>query len=210
MKLVALTGGIGAGKSVVSRRLAARGAVVVDADAIVHELQAVGMPLLQVLADRFGGGIIRSDGSLDRAGLAAIVFTDDESLAALNAIVHPAVRAEIGRRIDAERDSDHVVVLDTPLLTVTEGHTFAGLVVVDVPVEIAVRRLVEQRGMIEDDARARIAKQIPRDERVAKADFVVDNSGDLASLDRQVDELWAWLTALPAADPPDPRTVRST
>jgi dephospho-CoA kinase len=194
--LVVLTGGIGSGKSAVSARLAERGAVIIDADAIVHELQAPGMPLLAVLAERFGAGIIRPDGSLDRAGLAAIAFHDDDSLKALNGIVHPAVRKEIARRIDAERSSDHVVVLDTPLLTVTEGHDWAALIVVDTPVEVAVARLVAQRAMSEDDARARIAKQIPREERVAKADRVIDNGGDLAALDRQLDELWAWLHTL--------------
>jgi dephospho-CoA kinase len=196
MKLVALTGGIGAGKSAVSKRLADRGAVIVDADAIVHELQAAGMPLLQVLADRFGDRIIRPDGSLDRAGLAAIAFRDDDSLKALNEIVHPAVRKEIARRIDAERGTDHVVVVDTPLLTVTDGHDFAALIVVDTPLDVAVQRLVAQRGMTEDDARARIGKQISREERVAKADRVIDNGGDLASLDDQLDELWSWLEAL--------------
>ena len=196
MILVVLTGGIGSGKSAVSARLAERGAVIIDADAIVHELQAPGMPLLAVLAERFGAGIIRPDGSLDRAGLAAIAFPDDDSLKALNGIVHPAVRTEIARRIDAERSSDHVVVLDTPLLTVTEGHDWAALIVVDTPVEVAVERLVAQRAMSEDDARARIAKQISREERVAKADRVIDNGGDLAALDRQLDELWAWLDTL--------------
>jgi dephospho-CoA kinase len=194
--LVALTGGIGAGKSAVSARLARRGAVIVDADAIVHELQATGMPLLDVLAERFGDGIIRPDGSLDRAGLATIAFRDDDSLRALNEIVHPAVRKEIARRIEAERGTDHVVVLDTPLLTVTEGHEFAALIVVDAPLEVAIERLVAQRGMSEDDARARIGKQISREERVAKADRVIDNGGDLAALDRQLDDLWTWLHTL--------------
>lgn len=197
MILVALTGGIGAGKSSVSRLLAERGAVIVDADAIVHELQAPGMPLLDVLADRFGRQIIREDGSLDRAGLAAIAFADDQSLADLNGIVHPAVREEIARRIDAERGTDRVVVLDTPLLTVTEGHEFAATIVVDVPVETAVERLVGQRGMDEDDARARIAKQITREERNAKADRIVDNGGDVAQLEEQVEQLWTWLATIP-------------
>jgi dephospho-CoA kinase len=195
VKLVALTGGIGSGKSVVSQRLAARGAVIVDADAIVHELQRAGSPLLDRLAERFGATIIRPDGELDRAGLAAIAFADDAALADLNTIVHPAVREEIARRIDAERASDRVVVVDTPLLTVTAEHSFDAVVVVDVPVDTAVERLVRFRGMDEADARARVAKQITREERVALADRVIDNSGDLAALEAQLDELWSWLTS---------------
>lgn len=199
MILVALTGGIGSGKSTASSLLAARGAVIVDADAIVHELQAPGQPLLDVLAERFGPSIIRTDGSLDRAALAAIAFGDDDALRDLNAIVHPAVRAEMARRIDAQSDSDRLVVMDTPLLEVaTDGH-FAGVIVVDVPVETAVERLVEQRGMSEDDARARIAKQISREERRAKADWILDNGGDRAHLERQVADLWDELMALPHA-----------
>jgi dephospho-CoA kinase len=194
--LVALTGGIGSGKSAVARRLAALGAVIIDADAIVHELQQAGAPLLERLAERFGEHIIRADGSLDRAGLAAIAFHDDRALADLEGIVHPAVRAEIARRIDAERSTDHVVVLDTPLLTVASDHDFAAVVVVDVPVEIAVQRLVQQRGMDEADVRARIAKQLSRDERIAVADRVVDNGGDEVALDAEVDALWAWLEQL--------------
>ena len=197
MLLVALTGGIGSGKSAVGRRLAARGAVLIDADAIVHELQRAGAPLLDLLADRFGEGIIRPDGSLDRAGLAAVAFHDDHALADLEAIVHPAVRAEIARRIEAERGTDSVVVLDTPLLKVASEHDFAAVVVVDVPIEVAVQRLVRQRGMDEADVRARMAKQPSRDERITLADRVVDNSGDEDALDAEVDALWAWLHRLP-------------
>ncbi|MFV0307957.1 MAG: dephospho-CoA kinase [Desertimonas sp.] len=199
MILVALTGGIGSGKSSVSRLLAERGAVIVDADAIVHELQAAGMPLLAVLAERFGDEIIKPDGSLDRPGLAAIAFADEQALKDLNEIVHPAVRDEIARRIDAERDTDRVVVLDTPLLSVTEGHEFAATIVVDTPVEVAIERLVGQRGMSENDARARIAKQITRDERNAKADRVIDNSADRSHLEGQIEPLWGWLGALSPA-----------
>ncbi len=202
MILVALTGGIGSGKSVVSQQLAARGAVVIDADAIVRQLQHAGSPLLERLAVRFGADIVGEDGELDRAGLAAIAFADDVSLAALNDIVHPAVREEIARRIAEERDTDHVVVLDTPLLTVATEHDFDAIVVVDTPVETAVQRLVALRGMDETDARARIAKQITRDERLATAHRVIDNSGDLEALEAQVEALWTWLRQLPLPRPP--------
>ncbi len=193
MILVALTGGIGSGKSTVARRLAARGAVIIDADAIVRELQRAGSPLLDRLAERFGAGIIREDGELDRPALAAIAFTDDQALADLNAIVHPDVRAEIARRIAAEADTDHVVVVDTPLFAVTSDIEFAAVVVVDVPPDVAVERLVGQRGLTETDARARIAKQVGREQRLANADRVIDNSGDITALDAQIDELWDWL-----------------
>lgn len=195
MIVVALTGGIGSGKSTVSQRLAERGAIVIDADAIVRELQRAGSPLLDRLAERFGADIIGADGELDRPALAAIAFTDDAALADLNQIVHPPVRAEIARRIAAEAGTDHVVVVDTPLLEVKPDGGFAAVIVVDAPVDIAVERLVAQRGLTERDARARIAKQIGREERRAGADRVIDNSGDLSALDAQLDDLWEWLQA---------------
>lgn len=201
MILVALTGGIGSGKSTVSALLAARGGVIVDADGIVRELQQPGTAVLARLAERFGPAIIRADGELDRPALAAIAFDDDAALRDLNAIVHPAVREEIARRVTAEAATDHVVVVDTPLLTVTTGHDFRAVVVVDTEVETAVERLVSSRGMAEADARARIAKQITREERIAAADRVIANDGDLAELEVQVDELWMWLRGLTVNDP---------
>jgi dephospho-CoA kinase len=200
MILVALTGGIGSGKSTVSALLAERGALVVDADAIVRELQAAGQPLLEQLAERFGPQIIRPDGSLDRAALAAVAFTDDAALADLNAIVHPAVRAEMARRVEAAAVTDQVVVMDIPLLTVHSGYDYAAVLVVDVPIETAVQRLVEARGMDEADARARIGKQITREERLALADRVIDNSGDRAALEAQVDDVWDWVRRLPPTE----------
>jgi dephospho-CoA kinase len=202
MLLVALTGGIGSGKSAVARRLADRGVVIIDADAIVRELQQAGSPLLGRLAERFGSAIIRDDGELDRPALAAVAFRDDEALADLNKIVHPEVRAEIARRAAAEAGTDHIVVVDIPLLEVAprgRAVEFAAIIVVDTPVDVAVERLVTQRGLTEADARARIAKQISREERLAKADYVIDNAGDLTALDAQVDELWGWLQMRRAA-----------
>ena len=197
MILVALTGGIGSGKSSVSTRLAARGAVVVDADAIVHELQAPGAPLLDTIAERFGGDVVRADGSLDRARLAAVAFVDEESVRALNALVHPAVMAEMEARVQAHAGTDDVVVLDIPLLKERNRNGMVAVIVVDTPVDVAVDRLVGQRGMSAADARARIAKQISRDERLALADFVIDNSGDRLDLERQVDEVWDEIRSLP-------------
>lgn len=199
MILIGLTGGIGSGKSTVSSLLAARGAIIIDADAIVRELQAPGQPLLQVLADRFGSSIIDNTGALDRAALAGIAFADPEALKDLNKIVHPAVAAEMDKRLNEQRATNNVVVLDIPLLTENPRKGLCGVVVVDIDPELAVRRLVDFRSMSEDDARARIAKQASRDDRLAIADKVIDNSGDLDSLGAQVDEVWAWALQLPPA-----------
>lgn len=199
MKLIGLTGGIGSGKSAVSARLAAEGAVVIDADAIVRELQAAGEPVFLAMVERFGEEIVGTDGELDRQAVADIVFADPEALADLNGIVHPAVGQEIAERLAAEVGSDHVVILDVPLLVESGRDDMAAMLVVDVDPELAVQRLVTHRGFREDDARARISRQVPRAERVAKADFVIDNSGSLADLDRAVDEAWEWIQRLPAS-----------
>jgi dephospho-CoA kinase len=197
MICIGLTGGIGSGKSTVSRLLARRGAVVIDADAIVHELQAAGEPLLDVLAERFGSEILREDGSLDRAKLAAIAFADAQTVKDLNDIVHPAVRAEMANRVAAHMGTNNIVVLDVPLVTGKRPEGTGALVVVDTPVEIAIERLVSQRGMSEADARARLSNQISREQRLQMADRVIDNSGDMASLERQVDDVWAWMHTVP-------------
>jgi dephospho-CoA kinase len=196
MLLIGLTGGIGSGKSTVSGRLAERGAVVIDADAIVREVQAPDTPVLAAMVDRFGPEILRSDGTLDRQAVADRVFADAEELTALNAIVHPAVSAEIARRLEAEVDTDHVVILDVPLLVESGRSDMAGLLVVDVDPEIAVQRLVAHRGFTAEDARARMARQVGRAERVAKADLIVDNSGTLADLTPQIDAAGAWIQGL--------------
>ena len=197
MILVGLTGGIGSGKSTVSALLAERGAVILDADAIARELQRAGQPVLAAMIERFGDEMLTEDGELDRPRLAALVFADPAALADLNALVHPAVGVELVRRIEVARGTDAVVVLDSPLLAEHPRDGMAATVVVDVPIETAVERLVRQRGMTEADARARIARQISREERLATADRVLDNSGDRAALVAQVDELWAWLQTLP-------------
>jgi len=191
MLLVGLTGGIGAGKSTVSALLAERGAVIVDADRIARELQAPGSPVLAAMADRFGAHIIDASGALDRAAVAQIVFTDREALEDLNRIVHPAMHDEITAQIEAHRDSDRVVILDFPLLAENPREGLDAIVVIDVDPEIAVARLVDQRGLDEDDARARIASQASRAERLEIASHVIDNSGDPVALTARVDELWA-------------------
>ena len=202
MILVGLTGGIGAGKSTVSAMLARRGAVIVDADEIARELQSPGSPVVAAMAERFGAGILHDDGSLDRPAVAQIVFNDEQALADLNGIVHPAMQDEIEARIRAERDTDRVVVLDFPLLGENPRPGLAATIVVDVPHEVAIERLVTDRGMDVDDARARIASQIAREDRLATATHVIDNSGDLEALAAQVDELWDELTAHPHPHPP--------
>lgn len=199
MILIGLTGGIGSGKSTVASLLAERGAVIIDADAIARELQAPGAPLLSVLAESFGDNIIDSAGALDRAALAAIVFADADALKNLNKIIHPAIAAEMDRRMKEQRDTNNVVVLDIPLLAENPRKGLCGVIVVDVPVDLAVQRLVQFRNMDEADARARIAKQATREERIKIADRVVDNSGDMNSLAVQVDEVWSWAQTLPPA-----------
>ena len=197
MILVGLTGGIGAGKSTVSAMLAERGAVIVDADRIARDLQSPGSPVLDAMAKRFGSHILLDDGSLDRAAVAKIVFNDEAALADLNAIVHPAMQSEIQRQIDDQRATDRVVVLDFPLLGENPRTGLAATIVVDIPVDVAVQRLIEQRSMDEADARARINSQLSRDERLATATHVVDNGGDRQALTAQVDQLWHQLLQLP-------------
>jgi dephospho-CoA kinase len=217
--LVGLTGGIGSGKSTVSELLRARGAVIVDADVATRDVQRPGSPVLAALAARFGNEIIMADGELDRQALATKAFADPEELKALNKIVHPAVGVEMTRRAQAEIATDHVVVLDIPLLTENPRDNLQGKIVVDVPVDVQVERLVQFRGFDVDDARARIARQATREQRLVGASFVVDNSGPPDALIPQIDALWAWLQSLPQLpadfdlrppkqrDRPDPQTA---
>mgnify|MGYP006286651775 CR=1 FL=1 len=199
MLLVGLTGGIGSGKSTVAEALERRGAVVVDADRIVKELQQPGTEVFAEMVARFGEGIVGPDGQLDRPAVAAIVFSDADALADLGAIVHPRVRDEMTRRLEALAATDEVVVLDVPLLVESGWEGMSGVVVVDLDPDVAVSRLVEFRGFDEADARNRIANQASREDRLAKADVVVDNSGDLASTEAQVDRVWDWISGLEPA-----------
>ncbi|HET9732657.1 MAG TPA: dephospho-CoA kinase [Acidimicrobiales bacterium] len=198
MILVGLTGGIGSGKSTVSGMLAERGAVVIDADLVAREVQSPGGAAYEALVERFGPGVLLADGTLDRPALAQVVFADDAARRDLNAIVHPAVGRVMAERMAEHAGTDHVVILDIPLLVEgNQARSYSGVVVVDCPVEVAVARLVGQRGMAEADARARIAAQATREQRLAVADHVIDNGGDLAHLTSEVDKAWAWMESLP-------------
>lgn len=199
MILVGLTGGIGAGKSAVSAQLASHGAVVIDADVIVRQLQQPGQPVLRSIIERFGAGVLQESGHLDRAALADMVFNDAVALADLNAIVHPAVGREMLRRIDEERDKDSVVVLDVPLLVENPRTGLCGVLVVDLDPELAVRRLVAGRGFSPVAARARVSRQASRSARRLAADWIIDNSGSRLDLARQVAQAWRWMCSLPPA-----------
>ncbi len=191
--MIALTGGIASGKSTIARLLADRGAVIVDADQIVRDVQSPGSPILAEIAEAFGTGIIQADGSLDRAGLGALVFGDEVRLRRLNAIVHPAVQAESARRLAqaVADDPAGVVVYDVPLLVEARvNDPWDQVVVAHAPAEIRTRRLVELRGLTEADATARIASQVSDEQRLAVADVVIDTAGTLAETEDQVDHLW--------------------
>jgi dephospho-CoA kinase len=190
---VGLTGGIGSGKSEVTRLLAAAGAVVVDSDVLAREAVAPGTPGLAAVVDEFGTGVLSPDGSLDRPALGRLVFADPARRAALEAIVHPYVRRR-SAEIAHAAPPGAVVVHDVPLLVEKDLRRLYDLVVVvDVDEDTQVRRLVGRRGMTEADARARVAAQASRDRRLAAADLVVANDGDLAVLRDRVAILWAEL-----------------
>ena len=190
MLLLGLTGGIGSGKSTVSAEFARRGAIVIDADLVVRELQSPGGAVLAAMVEHFGDTILAADGTLNRQAVADIVFNDPEQLKALNAIVHPKVGEEIDGRIEAQRESDNVVILDVPLLVESKAYETEGIIVVDTDPEIAVQRLVEFRGFNADDARARMKLQATREERRAMAAFIVPNDGTQEDLMTHIEECW--------------------
>lgn len=210
MILVGLTGGIGAGKSAVSLQLASHGAIVIDADVIVRELQLPGQQVFADIVQRFGPEVVAPSGHLDRAALAARVFGDAEALEDLNRIVHPAVGREMMRRIDDQRSTTNVVVLDVPLLVENPRTGLCGTVVVDLDPEVAVERLVAQRGYTEEEARSRIARQASRKARRSVADWIIDNSGSRLDLARQVGLAWRWMCSLPPADADAGRVVTAS
>ncbi len=198
MLAVGLTGGIGAGKSTVADLLVALGAKLVDADLIAREVVAPGGPAYQPMIDRFGPEIVDAEGRIDRPRVAELVFGHPEALADLNAITHPAIGVEMIARKDRYAGTDEIVVLDIPLLRPVHRELLdlAAVVVVDVPTELALERLVDQRGMDRTDAEARIGSQADRDTRLAGADLVIDNSADHDHLRAEVERVWAALAAL--------------
>lgn len=198
MRLIGLTGGIGSGKSTVSSQLQALGAVVIDADAVVRELQEPGEPVFDLMVQRWGEEIVRDDGTLDRAAVADIVFSDSDELAALEAIVHPVLQCEIKHRIAGRADSDDIVILDMALIAEKDNpYGVKEIIVVDLSPSEQIRRLVAYRDFTTEDAGKRIAAQASRDARLSIADHVIDNSGDLDALAAQVSQLWDRLHGSP-------------
>jgi dephospho-CoA kinase len=190
MLRIGLTGGIGSGKSTVAALLAARGAVVVDADRIAREVVEPGTPGLAAVVGAFGPGVLGADGALDRAALASIVFADRTARARLDGIVHPLVRAR-AEEVVAQAPPDAVVVQDVPLLVETgQAGRYDLVLVVEADLETRLARLV-LRGLTEDDARARIAAQATDEQRRGVADVVLDNSGTPDALAEQVERFWA-------------------
>ncbi|MDA8261599.1 MAG: dephospho-CoA kinase [Actinomycetota bacterium] len=201
VRIIGLTGGIGSGKSTVEAILARRGAVVIDADRVAREVVEPGKEAYRRIVEHFGTAVVGEGGELDRAAIARVVFADRDELRFLNSVTHPAVGEAILERLGelSRTRPDAVVFLSVPLLVETGGAERYGteaVVVVDVPPELAVQRLVESRGMTREDAKARVAAQAPRADRLRAADHVIDNSGNLSALEREVDRVLAALGAL--------------
>ena len=194
MLRIGLTGGIGSGKSTVAAMLMERGAVVVDADAISRQLVEPGGAALAELVTEFGPRILQADGSLSRAELAAMAFSDPRATSRLNAIMHPLIRAEAQRQIAAQPEAG-VVVYDMPLLVETGQADLVDLVVVvDAPEDVQLDRAVRLRGLDEADVQRRMAVQASRADRLAAADVIIDNGGDVAGTTAQVEALWRRLS----------------
>lgn len=191
MTRVGLTGGIASGKSTVSGLLTQLGAVVVDADAIAREVVAPGTPGLTAVVEAFGPGVLTPAGEMDRVAVGALVFADPEKRRVLEAIIHPLVRAR-GQELEEAAGPHAIVVHDIPLLVETgQADRFDAVIVVDVPEEVQVERLMALRGMTEADARARIAAQAGREERRSVATYLIENTGTLDDLRRRVEEVYA-------------------
>lgn len=180
-----------------SELLRARGAFIVDADLVAREVVQPDGLAYDGLVARFGVEVLHPDGTLNRPALAAIVFNDADALKDLNGITHPAINHVIAERVAQHVGTDHIVILDAALLFDTARVGIVGKMVVDVDVEVAVARLVTYRGLTEEDARARIRSQMSREERLAMADFVIGNDGEVEALEARVDTAWEWIATLP-------------
>lgn len=205
MPVIGLAGGIASGKSTVGKLLRKKGALVIDADAVAHEIVEPGWPALAEIRERFGDEVIAADGSLDRAALGRIVFDDPQARHDLNEIMHPRIYEEIQRRIRGQKRG-RIMVFEAALLAETyeqalEWLEIDAVVVVDAPPELQFERLLDGRGMSQDEAYQRIMAQTSREERNSRANYVIRNTGSIADLERQVDRMWA---ALQNADPDRP------
>jgi dephospho-CoA kinase len=200
VKFVGLSGVIGAGKSTVGACLADRGADVIDVDVVSREMQEPGGPLFEKIVARWGDAVLDADGRLDRAALGAIVFSDRAQLGELTIMAAPLTEEAIVARASHSLGTDRVVVVEAAM-HLTRAYGMEGLLLVDVPPDVAVERLVSFRGMTEDDARARLGSQLPRETRLEHADFVIDNGGAPAELEAHVEKAWVWIQTLPDASP---------
>jgi dephospho-CoA kinase len=200
VKFVGLSGVIGSGKSTVGACLARRGADVIDVDVVSRQMQEPGGPLFERIVARWGDAVLDEDGRLDRAALGEIVFHDAAQLGELTLMSAPLTEDAIVARASAALGSDGVVVVEAAM-HLSRAYGMEGLLLVDVDPEIAVTRLVEHRGMQEEEARSRLASQLPREVRLDHADFVIDNGGTSDQLDARVDDAWAWIMTLPDATP---------
>ncbi|HJM27882.1 MAG: dephospho-CoA kinase [Acidimicrobiales bacterium] len=199
----AITGGIGSGKTTVAKMLVAKGAALIDADQIVHDLQNPGQKVYESIVECFGQKVLLEDGGLDRQKIADLVFSDPKELEALNKIVHPAVGKEMAALREKYASEGRIVLIDIPLLINSEGELsreeyefLKGKIVVDCEPEIAISRLITYRSFKEADARARIDKQATRDQRNKHADFMINNNGHEESLNEQVEACWGWMQSL--------------
>lgn len=195
-EIYAVTGGMGSGKSTVSKRFNTNGAVVVDADQVVRDLQLPGSPMLEVMAGVLGDDII-VDGGLDRERVSSLIFSDTSLNERLRSAMNPGIFAEIEARVSRAREDD-TVIFDVPLLNpaIKIGErALSGIIVVDVPIELAVERLSKYRHVSEAEARRRLSHQISREQRLQMADYVIENTGTLAELNEQTDEVWRAIRA---------------
>ena len=205
MPVIGLAGGIASGKSTVGELLRRKGALVIDADAVAHEIVEPGSPALAEISERFGDRVITPDGSLDRAALGRLVFEDPEARLALNKIMHARIYEEIQKRVRGQKRGK-VIVFEAALLAETyeqalEWLEIDAVVVVDAPPELQFRRLLDSRDMNEHEAHQRITAQTSREDRRSRANYVIENTGTLSDLERQVDQMWA---TLQNADPDRP------